>query len=112
MGLNTWENAPGGKILKSDVKIAKNYLNKEEIETMGLMVNAFLDLAESRAKRKIPTTMEDWAKLLDNFLSLDQRQILKNSGAISAKKAQGLAETEFGKFRIVQDHYLKVILIN
>ncbi|MCF6319395.1 MAG: virulence RhuM family protein [Proteobacteria bacterium] len=103
MGLNSWENAPSGKIIKSDVKIAKNYLTKDEIETMGLMVNAFLDLAESRAKRKIPTTMEDWVNLLDNFLSLDQREILKSKGNISAKIAQGYAETEYEKFRIVQD---------
>lgn len=107
MGLTTWEKAPDGKILKSDVKIAKNYLSKDELKAMGRLVNAFLDLAESRAKRKIPTTMEDWANLLDNFLSLDRREILENAGNIPAKLAQEFAETEFEKFRIVQDRLYK-----
>jgi len=76
MGLTSWDNSPDGKILKTDVAIAKNYLNKEELESMGRIVNAFLDLAEERAKRKIPMTMEDWAKRLVLFLEFDERKIL------------------------------------
>ncbi len=103
MGLTSWANAPDGKILKSDVAIAKNYLNKEELEALGRIVNAYLDIAEDRALRKIPTTMEDWAKRLDNFLELTDRDILKNAGKISAKIAKEHAEGEFEKYRIVQD---------
>jgi len=87
MGLTSWENSPKGKILKSDVSIAKNYLNQEELESLGKIVNAYLDLAEERAKRKIPMTMEDWAKRLDLFLQFDDRKILQNAGTISAEIA-------------------------
>ena len=103
MGLNTWENSPNGKIVKTDVSIAKNYLKEIEIDDMGHLVNAFLDLAESRAKRHIPMTMEDWSKHLDSFLSLDARELLNSTGDISAEKARLYAETEFEKYRIVQD---------
>ncbi len=103
MGLTSWKNSPNGKILKSDVSIAKNYLNKEELEALGQIVNAYLELAESRAKRKIPMTMQDWAKRLDLFLQFDDREILKNAGDISAKIAKEYAETEFEKYRIIQD---------
>ena len=95
MGLTSWKNSPKGKILKSDVSIAKNYLNHEELESLGRIVNAYLDLVEERAKRKIPMTMEDWAKRLDLFLQFDDRKILQNAGTISAEIAKSHAESEF-----------------
>ena len=103
MGLTTWEKAPDGKIVKTDVSIAKNYLKEEELESMGRLVNAFLDLAEDRAKRHIPMTMEDWAKRIDKFLDSDDRPILNDSGKMSAEQAKDYAETEFEKYRIIQD---------
>lgn len=103
MGLSSWENAPDGKILKTDVPVAKNYLTKEELESLGRIVNAYLDLAEERARRNIPMTMEDWAKRLDLFLEFDEREILQNAGKVSAIIAQEHAFSEFEKFRIVQD---------
>ena len=107
MGLTTWEKAPDGKILKTDVTIAKNYLTKDELESLGRIVNAYLDLAEERARRKIPMTMEDWAKRLDEFLKFTDRDILTDSGRISAEVAQAHAESEFEKYRIVQDRLFK-----
>ncbi len=103
MGLTSWNNAPEGKIVKTDVVVAKNYLQKDEIESLGRIVNAYLDLAEDRAKRKIPMTMEDWAKRLDLFLEFDERDILQGSGKITARIARDHAESEFEKYRIVQD---------
>jgi hypothetical protein len=103
MGLTTWEKAPDGKILKTDVAVAKNYLAKEELEALGRIVNAYLDLAEERALRKIPMTMEDWAKRLDAFLEFTERDILQHSGKVSAEIAKAHAESEFEKYRIVQD---------
>ena len=103
MGLTSWDNAPDGKILKSDVTIAKNYLSREELESLGRVVNAFLDLAEDRAKRNIPMTMEDWATRLDKFLDADDREILKDNGKITKKIADEKAITEFEKYRVVQD---------
>ncbi|MCD6390208.1 MAG: virulence RhuM family protein [Desulfobulbaceae bacterium] len=103
MGLTTWEKPPAGKIPKTDVAIAKNYLTKEELEALGRIVNSFLDLAEDMARRKIPMTMEDWAKRLDMFLELSHRDILDDAGKISAEIAKQHAESEFEKFRIVQD---------
>ena len=103
MGLTSWDNAPDGKILKSDVTIAKNYLSRDELESLGRVVNAFLDLAEDRAKRNIPMTMEDWATRLDKFLDADDREILKDSGKITKKIANEKAITEFEKYRVVQD---------
>jgi len=103
MGLTSWENAPNGKILKTDVAVAKNYLTRDELESLGRIVNAYLDLAEDRARRKIPMTMEDWAKRLDAFLELSDRQILQGKGKINAKIAKAHAESEFEKYRIVQD---------
>ncbi len=103
MGLTSWKNSPNGKILKSDVTIAKNYLTKDELDSLGRIVNAYLDLAENRAKRKIPMTMEDWAKRLDLFLQHDDREILQNAGKISHEMANEYAETEFEKYRIIQD---------
>lgn len=103
MGLTSWEKAPDGKILKSDVSIAKNYLTKDELQSLGRVVNAFLDLAEERAKRKIPMTMEDWSVRLDKFLEHDDRDVLEDKGKISAEKAKIFAESEWEKYRIVQD---------
>ena len=103
MGLTTWEKAPNGKIVKTDVSIAKNYLKENELEAMGRIVNAFLDIAENMAKRHIPMTMEDWAKRIDKFLDSDDRPILNDSGKMSAEQAKDYAETEFEKYRIFQD---------
>ncbi len=103
MGLTSWVNATEGKILKSDVSIAKNYLTRDEIESLGRIVNAFLDLAEDMAKRKMPMTMEDWSKRLDMFIEVAGRDVLKHAGQISAKFAKSYAECEFEKFRITQD---------
>jgi len=103
MGLTSWDNLPDGKVLKTDVTIAKNYLTKDELDSLGRIVNAFLDLAESRAKRSIPMSMEDWAKRLDLFLEFDDREILKDSESITKKIANEFALTEFEKYRVVQD---------
>ena len=107
MGLTTWENAPDGKIVKTDVSIAKNYLNESELEDLGRIVNAYLDLAERRAKRQIPMTMADWAKHLDRILIADDMEILKDAGKISAEIAKEHAENEFEKYRIIQDKLFK-----
>ena len=103
MGLTTWENAPDGKIVKSDVSVAKNYLNEVELKDMGRIVSAVWDFAESRAKRHIPMTMEDWAKRIDAYLSSDERPLLDHAGSVSHEEAVLHAETEFEKYRIVQD---------
>lgn len=103
MGLTTWENAPNGKIVKTDVSVAKNYLREKELEEIGRMVNAFLDMAESMAKRHIPMTMEDWAKRIDKFINLFDGPILQDSGKVSAEYAKEFAESEFEKYRIIQD---------
>ena len=103
MGLTTWAGSPDGKILRGDVTIGKNYLTREELEDLGRLVNAFLDLAESRARRHIPMTMEDWAKRLNAFLDLDDRQILEGTGRVSKAQADDHALSEFERFRLVQD---------
>ena len=103
MGLTNWENAPKGKILKTDVSVAKNYLSEKELGSLGRIVNAYLELAEDRAQRKIPMTMEDWSKRLDAFLEFDDREILKNAGKITTKLAKKYAESEFETFRPKQD---------
>ena len=103
MGLTTWENAPKGKIVKTDVSIAKNYLNQQELEDMGSIVTAVLEFAETRAKRHIPMTMEDWAKRIDAYLNSDERPILQSAGIVSSEQAKEFAETEFEKYRIIQD---------
>ena len=103
MGLTTWENAPNGKIVKTDVSVAKNYLREKELEEMGRIVNASLDMAESMAMRHIPMTMEDWAKLIDKFINLFESPILQDSGKVSAEYAKEFAESEFEKYRIIQD---------
>lgn len=103
MGLTTWENAPNGKIVKSDVSIAKNYLRENELEEIGRIVNASLDMAENMAKRRIPMTMEDWAKRIDKFIDVAELPILQDNGSVSAEFAKEFAETEFEKYRIIQD---------
>ncbi len=103
MGLTSWDAAPEGKILKTDVVVAKNYLSNDELESLGRIVNAYLDLAEDRAHRQIPMTMEDWASRLDRFLEFDDREILTNAGTISAKIAKDHAQNEFEKYRPLQD---------
>ncbi len=103
MGLTTWKDAPDGKIIRSDVSIAKNYLSEDEMRSLQLIVSAYLDLAENRARRRIPMTMEDWAKRLDIFLQADDHAILKKTGQITAEIAKSHAESEFEKYRIVQD---------
>jgi len=103
MGLATWESAPNGKIMKSDVSIAKNYLNDKEMTYMERIVSLYLDYAELQAERKIPMSMEDWAKRLDGFLEFNGNEILTDAGKISTEQAKLHAETEFEKYRIVQD---------
>ena len=103
MGLTSWENAPDGKIVKTDVTIAKNYLKQMELEDMGRIVTAVLEFAEARAKRHIPMTMEDWARRIDAYLTSDERPLLDNAGSVSHEEAVQHAETEFEKYRIVQD---------
>ena len=107
MGLTSWKNSPNGKILRTDVTIAKNYLGKDEIKDLGLIISAFLDMAESRAKRHIPMTMQDWAEQIDKFLELDERDILQNAGSISREIANNRALSEFEKYRVMQDRLYK-----
>lgn len=103
MGPTTWKSAPEGKIVKSDVSIAKNYLNDKEMSYMERIVSLYLDYAELQTERQIPMSMEDWAKRLDGFLEFNGNEILMDAGKISAEQAKLYAETEFGKYRIVQD---------
>ena len=103
MGLTSWENAPYGKIVKTDVVVAKNYLKEAELADMGQLVNGVLDLAERMAKRHIPMTMEDWAKRIDTILAAGGNEVLQTTGQVSAEQAKEHAETEFEKYRIIQD---------
>ena len=103
MGLKTWQQAPEGKILKSDVSIAKNYLEKEHLKQLERLVTAYLDLAENRADRRIVMNMNDWVSFLDKFLELSDYPILTKSGKLTALKAKLKAETEYGKYRVIQD---------
>ena len=103
MGLTTWENAPDGKIVKADVSIAKNYLNDEEMSYLERIVSLYLDYAELQAERKIPMSMEDWAKRLDGFLEFNGNELLIGPGKISAEEAKLYAESEYEKYRIIQD---------
>ena len=103
MGLTTWENVPDGKIVKPDVSVAKNYLNEMELEDMGRLVNATLDMAERMAKRHIPMTMEDWAKRIDIILEAGGDAVLTDAGTVTAEYAKAFAESEFEKYRIIQD---------
>jgi hypothetical protein len=103
MGLTTWKNAPKGKILKPDVVVAKNYLTQKEIRALERIATMYLDYAEDQAERCIPMTMEDWAKKLNAFLQFNERDILDNPGKVTAEVAKVFAESEFEKYRIVQD---------
>ena len=103
MGLTTWKNAPEGKIIKTDVSVAKNYLTEKELKSLDRFVTMYLDYAEDQAERKIPMTMEDWAKKLNAFLQFNERDILDNPGKVSQEVAKTFAESEFEKYRIVQD---------
>lgn len=103
MGLKTWATSPKGKMMKSDVIVAKNYLNKEELSALELIVSGYLDFAEMQANRHIPMTMEDWAKHLDRILMATEHELLTNAGKISMEVAQAHAITEWEKYRIVQD---------
>ncbi len=107
MGLNTWKNAPNGKILQSDVVVAKNYLNQDELIELNRIVGMYLDYAEDRAKKNIAMTMQDWKDRLDSFLEFNEREVLKDSGKISKKLADDFAKEEFYKFRIIQDKNYK-----
>lgn len=103
MGLTTWKNAPKGKIVKADVSIAKNYLSQNELTDLNQIVSMYLDYAERQAKRHIPMTMEDWAKRLDVFLQFNEEEILHDRGKVSAEIAKSFAESEFEKYRVIQD---------
>lgn len=103
MGLTTWAKSPDGKVLKSDVVTAKNYLSHDELATLNRIVGMYLDYAESQAERNIPMTMDDWATKLDGFLQFNEREVLDNPGKVSAEVAKTFAESEFEKYRIVQD---------
>jgi len=103
MGLTTWENAPDGKIVKTDVAVAKNYLKEVELADMGQLVNGVLELAERMANRHIPMTMEDWAKQIDSILAAGKNEVLQIAGSVTAEEAKEYAETEFEKYRIIQD---------
>lgn len=103
MGLTSWDGSPNGKIHKSDVTVAKNYLSQTELDQMARIVSAYLDMAEMQASRHIPMTMEDWENRLNGFLTLWDRDILKDAGKVSDIMAKTYAETEFEKYRIIQD---------
>ena len=103
MGLTNWKNSPKGKIMASDVIIAKNYLTKDELKSLERIVTMYLDYAEDQAERHIPMTMEDWKKRLDVFLQFNQREVLDNPGKVSHKVAESFALSEFEKYRVIQD---------
>lgn len=103
MGLTTWKNAPKGKIVKSDVSIAKNYLTESELKELNQFVTMYLDYAERQARRHIPMTMEDWAAKLDVFLQFNEEEVLHDKGRVSAEIAKSFAESEFEKYRVIQD---------
>ena len=103
MGLTTWKNAPGGKIVKADVSIAKNYLSQSELQDLNQFVSMYLDYAERQAKRHIPMTMEDWATKLEVFLKMNDEDILLDKGKVTHEIAKAFAESEFEKFRVLQD---------
>ena len=107
MGLTNWASSPSGRIVKSDVSIAKNYLTEAELHNLSLLVNAYLDLAERRAKNRTPMTMENWAKHLDLILQADGNELLTNAGKISAEIAKAHAENEFEKYRVIQDKFFE-----
>ena len=103
MGLTNWKNYPNGKIIASDVTVAKNYLTKDELKSLERIVTMYLDYAEDQAERHIPMTMEDWKAKLDVFLQFNEREVLNNPGKVSHKVAESFALSEFEKYRIIQD---------
>lgn len=103
MGLTTWKKAPSGKIIKSDVSVAKNYLTEQEIRQLDRIVTMYLDYAENQAEKQIPMSMEDWSKKLDAFLQFNEYDLLNNIGKVSTEVAKAFAESEFEKYRIIQD---------
>jgi hypothetical protein len=103
MGLTTWKNSPEGKVMKSDVSIAKNYLSEKELKGLNRIVTMYLDYAENQAEKQVPMKMEDWIKKLDAFLQFNEYDVLNDAGKVSAKVAKELAEKEYAKFRVVQD---------
>ena len=103
MGLTTWKNAPNGKIVKADVSIAKNYLSQEELKDLNQFVSMYLDYAERQEKRHVPMTMEDWASKLDVFLKMNDEDILVDKGKVTHEIAKAFAESEYEKYRVVQD---------
>jgi len=103
MGLTTWKNAPRGKIVKGDVSIAKNYLSEEELQDMNELVSMYLDYASRQARKKIPMTMQDWAQKLDFFLHMNDERVLASKGGVSHDTAKLYAESEFEKYRVIQD---------
>jgi hypothetical protein len=103
MGLTTWKDAPSGKIQKFDVAVAKNYLTEHEMAQLSRLVNAYLDVAEDMAQRKIPMTMQDWETRLNRFIEATDREVLQDAGKVTAEIAKAHAESEFEKYRIVQD---------
>lgn len=107
MGLTTWAKAPNGKIIRSDVSVAKNYLKQNELQALGRLVNAYLDIAKDMAERHIPMTMEDWAKRIDKFLDATNRDILQSAGSTTAEYAKQYAESEFEKYRVIQDRLFR-----
>ena len=103
MGLTTWKNAPQGKVLKSDITTAKNYLVEEELKELERIVSMYLDYAENQARRQIVMKMQDWISKLDAFLQFNEYEVLKNAGKISHQVAAALAEGEYNKYRVIQD---------
>ena len=106
MGLMTWKNAPDGRVVKSDVMVAKNYLSEHEVESLNLLTTAFLDMAEDRAQRHILMKMADWKMFLEKYLNLSQRDVLPNAGRVSHEEAEAKALGEYEKYRIIQDRTL------
>ena len=103
MGLTSWKTAPNGKIVKADVIVAKNYLQKEEVQELNEIVTMYLDYATRQARRHIPMTMADWASKLDAFLQFNDAEILQDKGKVTAEIAKAFAESEFEQYRVIQD---------
>ena len=103
MGLTNWKNAPDGKILKADVTVAKNYLSEKELRFLERIVSMYLDYAELQAERKMPMSMEDWARKLDGFLEFNGSEVLTGAGKISAEKAKLYAQSQYEQYRVIQD---------
>ena len=103
MGLTSWKNAPNGKIVKADVSVAKNYLSHDEMSELNEIVTMYLDYATRQAKRHIPMTMADWAEKLDAFLKFNDAEVLQDKGKVTAEIAKTFAESEFEKYRVIQD---------